>query len=255
VRDAQLGAPLLFTKGNHDVTGPGSAPAFARVFHPFLTAQARAIAPGAAEVTSGSYAVEAGNAQFAFFDAYEAAKSLAWFEAVAAKRTAEHLLVAVHPPVVPYGARSTWHLFASERDRARREKFLALLCDQRALVLGGHIHRYNTLARAAGRGRFAQLALSSVLSTPTPRPKDLLDGAAAYTPEQISVEPNFSPANPAERRAVYDAERAHVRDFAYADLPGYAVVTVDGARVDVKMFAGATRELWRTVDLAALARS
>jgi 3',5'-cyclic AMP phosphodiesterase CpdA len=255
VRDAQLGAPLLFTKGNHDITGPGAVAAFGSVFHPFLTTQARAVTPGAAEVKSGSYAVEVGGAQFAFFDAYEAAKSLEWLEAVAAKRTAEHLFVAVHPPVVPYGARATWHLFASERDRARREKFLALLGDQRALVLGGHIHRYNTLSRAGGRGRFAQFALSSVLSTATPRPKDLLDGAAAYTPDQIKVEPNFSPANAAERRAVYAAERAHVRDFAYADLPGYALVTVEGPRVTAKMFTGATRELWRTIDLAALTRS
>ncbi|MDP3073316.1 MAG: metallophosphoesterase [Opitutaceae bacterium] len=254
IRDAQLGAPLLFTKGNHDITGPGAVAAFASVFHPFLAGQARAIAPGGEAVAGANFSVEVGGAQVVFFDAYEAAKSLAWLEAIAARRTAEHLFVAVHPPVVPYGARSTWHVFASERDRARREKFLALLGEQRALVLGGHIHRYNTLSRAAGRGRFAQFALSSVLSTPGPKPKDILDGATAYTSDQISVEPNFSPANAAERRAVYEAERAHVRDFTYADLPGYAVVTVAGPRVTATMFAGTTREPWRTVDLAALAR-
>ncbi|MBL9188029.1 MAG: metallophosphoesterase [Opitutaceae bacterium] len=254
VREAQLGAPLLFTKGNHDITGPGAIAAFARVFHPFLTAQAQAVAPGAAEVKSGSYTVECGGAQFAFFDAYEATRSLEWFEAAAARRTAEHLFVTVHPPVVPYGARSTWHIFASERDRTRREKFLALLGDQRAIVLGGHIHRYNTLSRAAGRGRFAQFALSSVLSAPGVTPKTLLEGAAAYAPDQVSVEPNFSPANAAERRAVYEAERAHVRDFAYADLPGYAVVRVEGPRVTATMFSGATRDAWRTVDLSTLAR-
>ena len=255
LRAAEFGVPLLFTKGNHDVTGPGSVAAFASVFQPFLAAQARRVMRGAAPVTSGSYSVECGNSQFAFFDAYEATKSLEWFEAVAARRTAEHFFAIVHPPVVPYGARSTWHIFSSDRERARREKFLALLGDQRALVLGGHIHRYNTLSRAAGRGRFAQFALSSVLNAPTAKPKDLLDGAAAYTPDQISVEPNFSPANSAERRAVYEAERAHVRDFAYADLPGYAVVTVEGARVTAKMFSGATRDLWRTVDLTALAKT
>lgn len=254
LRAAQFGVPLLFTKGNHDVTGPGSVAAFASVFQPFLSAQARRVMRGAAPVSSGSYTVECGHAQFAFFDAYEAAKSLEWFEAVAARRTAEHFFAIVHPPVVPYGARATWHIFSSDRDRARREKFLTLLGDQHALVLGGHIHRYNTLSRAAGRGRFAQFALSSVLNAPTAKPKDVLDGAAAYTPDQISVEPNFSPANATERRAVYAAERAHVRDFAYADLPGYAVVTVNGPNVTVKMFSGATRDLWRTVDLTALTR-
>lgn len=255
VRDAKLGAPLLFTKGNHDITGPGSVPAFNTVFHPFLTEQARAISPASGEVKSGSYTVDCGNAQLAFFDAYEAAKSLEWFEAVAAKRTAEHLFVVVHPPVVPYGARSTWHIFANPKEAARREKFLSLLGGQHALVLGGHIHKYNTISRTAGKGRFAQFALSSVLTAPGAKPKDVLTGAAAYTGDQIKVEPNFSPTNEAERRAVYDAERPFVQAFEYADLPGYAVVMVDGPKATVKMFAGTGTELWRTVDLTALAKA
>lgn len=249
VREAKLGAPLLFTKGNHDITGPGAVAAFGSVFHPFLTEQARGVTPTSAEVKSARYTVEHGNAQFVFFDAYEAAASLDWFEAVAAKRTAEHFFVAVHPPVVPYGARSTWHIYASERERSRREKFLALLGDQHALVLGGHIHRYNLLARSAGRGRFSQFALSSVISAPTVQPKTPLFGLENYTPDQIKVEPSFSPNNEAERRAVYEAERPFVSAFEYADLPGYAVVTVDGPKVTARMYSGVGRELWRTVEL------
>ena len=65
----------------------------------------------------------------------------------------------------------------------------------------------------------------------------------------------FSPANEAERRAIYDVERPFVNAFEYADLPGYAVVTVDRSRVIVRMYAGTTRELWRTVDLTALAKA
>ena len=220
VRAAQLGAPFLFTKGNHDITGPGAVAAFGHVFPPFLTEQSRRVAPSAAAVTSARYTVGCGHAQFVFFDAYEAAKSLEWFEAVAAKRTAEHLFVVVHPPVVPYGARATWHVFASAKEQARREKFLALLGDQHALVLGGHIHKSNVLARTAGKGRLAQFALSSVLTAPTARPKDVLAGVETYTPDQIRVEPAFSPANEPERRAVYAAERPFVTAFDYADLPG-----------------------------------
>jgi hypothetical protein len=255
VRDANLGAPFLFTKGNHDITGPGAITAFGNVFHPFLTKQARAIDPNSAPVKSGSFSVDCGNAQFAFFDAYESSKSLEWFEAVAARRTAEHLFVIVHPPVVPYGARSTWHIFASAKDQARREKFLSLLGEQHALVLGGHIHKFNTLNRRAGKGQFAQLALSSVLSAPTAKPKDVLTGIEHYNPDQIKVEPSFSPTNEVERRAVYGAERPFVNAFEYADLPGYAVVTIDGANVSARMYAGATRDLWRTVDLTSLARA
>jgi 3',5'-cyclic AMP phosphodiesterase CpdA len=255
VRAMRLGAPFLFTKGNHDITGPGAAAAFGRVFHPFLTEQARTVSPASAEVKSANYTVDCGSAQFVFFDAYEAAKSLDWFEAVAARRKAEHFFVVVHPPVVPYGARSTWHIFSNEKERARREKFLALLGQQHALVLGGHIHRYNTLTREAGKGRFAQFALSSIISSPDVKPKTELSGLNDYTGDQIRVEPNFSPDTEAARRAVYETERPFVKSFEYADLPGYAVVTVDGAKVTVKMYSGFSRNLWRTVDLAALARA
>lgn len=255
VRDAQLGVPWLFTKGNHDITGPGAVAAFGSVFHPFLSEQARALSPATGPLKTARYTVEHGNAQFVFFDAYEAAASLEWFEAVAAKRSAEHFFVVVHPPVVPYGARSTWHIFSNEKERTRREKFLSLLGDQHALVLGGHIHKYNTLTRAAGRGRFAQFALSSVITAADVAPKTELSGLKDYTGDQIRVEPSFSPDTEAARRAIYEAERPFVKSFEYADLPGYAVVTVDGAKVTVKMYSGVSRNLWRTVDLTALARA
>jgi hypothetical protein len=254
VRGAGLGAPFLFTKGNHDITGPGAVAAFGRVFHPFLTEELRRLAPAAPAVTSARFTAEFGHAQFVFFDAYEAAKSLEWFEAVAARRTAEHLFFAVHPPVVPYGARATWHIFSSPKEKTRREKLLALLGAQRAIVLGGHIHKFNSLTRRAGGGSFTQFALSSVLTSPTAREKNVLSGVDSYTPDQIKVEPNFSPANEAERRAVYVEERPLVSAFEYADLPGYAVVTVDGPRVTARMYAGAGRDLWRTTDLGPPAR-
>ena len=251
VRDARLGVPWVFAKGNHDVTGEGAKAAFAGVFHPFLTEQAQAVDRAAGRVTSACYTVRTGNAEFAFFDAYES-KSLEWFEAVVAKRTAEHLFVTVHPPVVPYGARATWHLFSSAKEKVRREKFLELLGRQRAIVLGGHIHKFNVLARETGRGRFAQLAISSIIDAAEPNAKDELSGVARYDGEQVKVEPNFSPETEAVRRAVYESERPWVRAFEYADLPGYAVVTVDGSRVTARMFAGVSRRLWRMVDLSGL---
>lgn len=252
IRRARLDAPFLFAKGNHDITGPGAAAAFAAVFHPFLTDQARAVAPATPPVTGGCYTVECGPAQFVFFDAYDAARSLEWLEAVATRRTAEHFFVLLHPPVVPYGARTTWHLFSHPREAARREKFLQLLGAQHALVLGGHIHRYCVLARRTGRGRFVQFALSSVLPAPAAKPREVLAGVENYTPDQVKVEPTFSPANEAERRAMCAAEQPHITAFDYADLPGYAVVFVDGPRVTLRMHAGVSREPWRTVDLTAL---
>ncbi|MCX6955707.1 MAG: metallophosphoesterase [Verrucomicrobia bacterium] len=251
LRDARLGVPFLFAKGNHDITGDGAPAAFAKVFHPFLTEQARALAPATAEIRSARYTVRCGNAEFAFFDAYDR-ESLAWFEAAAAQRSAGHFFAVIHPPVVPYGARATWHLFSGDKDRIKREKLLELLGHERALVLGGHIHRFNTIARETPRGRFAQLAVSSVINTADTRVQTPLSGLADYTGDQIRVEPKFSPETEPARRAVYDAERPFVKDFEYADLPGYAIVTVDGPKVTAKIFPGLSRQPWKTVDLTRL---
>lgn len=251
VRDAQLGVPFVFAKGNHDITGDGAPAAFANVFHPFLTAQARALSPATGEITSARYTLRTGNAEFAFFDAYDR-ESLDWFEAAVARRTAEHFFAIVHPPVVPYGARATWYQFSAEKDRSKREKFLGLLSRERALVLGGHIHRFNALARETPRGRFAQLAVSSIIDAPEMKAKTPLSGVADYTGDQIHVEPKFSPDTAAVRRAVYDAERPFVKAFDYADLPGYAIVTVDGPRLTAKIFPALSRTPWRTVDLSEL---
>jgi len=251
VREANLGVPFLFAKGNHDVTGPGATDAFKEVLHPFLTTQATALHAG--EMVNECFAFAHNDTQFCFFDAYDK-QSLEWLEATLAKRTARRCFVIVHPPVVPYGARSTWHIYSSERDKPRRERLLELLGQHHAIVLGGHIHKYNLLTRvtpAPRSGRFVQLAISSVINKPAAATaKDLLSGVNEYNGDQIRVEPNFSPATEKERRSVYEAEAPFVKEFQYADLPGYAVVTVGSDRVTAKIFSGTSRQLWRTVELA-----
>lgn len=251
IRAASLGVPFLFTKGNHDVTGPGAAAAFSEVFHPFLVGEARHLQPGFAEVTSARYTVHTRNCQMVFYDAYDP-ESLPWFEAVAARRTATHLFVIVHPPVVPFGARSTWHLYSAEQDASRRAKLLALLAEHEAFVLGGHIHRYSALVRRVGQGQFVQLSTSSVVRTPEVTPRDWLSGVAEYTGDQIRVEPGFSPETATERRAALEAERPFVRSFEYADLQGYAMLTIDGGDVTVRLHAGTSGAPWRTLDLCRL---
>ena len=252
VRAANLGLPFLFTKGNHDITGPGAPAAFKEVLNPFLTAQAAPLHAG--RLVNDCYAFEHGDALFCFFDAYDK-PSLDWLEARLAKRTAARCFVIVHPPVVPYGARSTWHVYSSERDRPLRERLLQLLGQHNAIVLGGHIHKYNFLARETSRGgRFVQLAISSIISKASAAtPKDLLNGVNDYNGDQIKVEPNFSPGTEKERRAVYEPEAPFVKEFQYADLPGYAVVTVNRDQVTAKVYSGTSRQLWRTVKLAGAA--
>jgi len=250
LRQANLGLPFLFAKGNHDITGDGAVEAFKEVFHPFLSEQAGRLQADV-KPAGARYALEHANALFCFFDAYDR-ESLPWLEAVLAGRSAAHCFVVLHPPVVPYGARSTWHLYSADREKSQRDRFLELLGRHNAVVLSGHIHKYSFLERRTARGgKFVQLALSSVIPALAVEPRNLLSGIADYNADQVKVEPAFSPATEAHRRAVYETEAPFVRQFQYADLPGYAVVTVDGAAVTARLFAGAGRRLWRTVDLAA----
>ncbi|MCD6049665.1 MAG: metallophosphoesterase [Verrucomicrobia bacterium] len=254
VREAKLGAPFLFTKGNHDVTGDGALPAFQHVFHPYLAQQAKAF-QGPAKLDSGNYSFSHQNAQFFCFDAYDK-QSLDWLEAALAKRQAQHCFVVIHPPVVPYGARSTWNLYSSAKDKPRREKLLELLGKQNAFVLGGHIHKFNTLTRTTpGGGKFVQLAVSSVVGSAETKPKDILSGLKEYTGDQIRVEPKHAPETEKARRAVYDTEREFVKSFEYADLPGHTVITINGSQVTAKIHAGITRDVWRTVDLTELLKA
>ena len=251
VRRANLEVPFLFAKGNHDITGAGAPEAFQVVFHPFLAEQAARLDPRA-ELAGACFALEHQDALFCFFDAYDK-QSLGWLEAALAKRTARHCFVLVHPPAVPYGARSTWHVFANDRERAQRGRWLDLLGKHNALVLSGHIHKYNLLVRLTPRGgRFLQLGVSSVISSPEPQARDVLFGVERYNGDQVMVEPRFSPATEQQRRAVYEGEAPFVKQFQYADLPGYAVVSVNGAHVSAKIYSGVTRQLWRALKLTEM---
>jgi 3',5'-cyclic AMP phosphodiesterase CpdA len=253
-REAKLGAPFLFCKGNHDITGPGATEAYQEIFLPFLGEQrCQATQNASLADPSAHFSFEYGESLFAFFDAYEDA-SLEWLETTLAATKARHIFVLIHPPVVPYGARATWHLYARPRQAVQRERLLNLLGKHNALVLGGHIHKYNLMSRRTEAGRFVQLAVNSVIPKPVETPSKILEGAASYTPEQISVEPNFSPDTATERRAALTAEAPFVEHFEYADAPGYAVISVRGERVEAQIFSGLGKNLWKTRDLTALLR-
>ena len=250
IREAKLDVPFLFTKGNHDITGDGAKEAFQAAFYPFLQEGSASVDPST-KLTKACFAFRRGDALFCCFDAYDR-ESLPWLESVLAKRTEKHCFVVVHPPVVPYGARATWHLYSSAKQKAERELLLGLLGSQNAFVLGGHIHKFSALVRETKPGRFLQLAVSSIIRAPEVAEKNVLAGVDQYTGDQIKVEPSFSPGTEAERRAIYAAEAPFVKHFSYADLPGYAVVTVRSSSVQARIFSGTTRHEWKAVNMSAL---
>ena len=108
VREARLGVPFLFTKGNHDITGPGRR-THSRASSTRSWANRQQSLAGISKQPQRDTTSNTVTRSFCFFDAYDK-ESLPWLEAELARRTARHCFVVIHPPVVPYGARATWHL-------------------------------------------------------------------------------------------------------------------------------------------------
>lgn len=246
-QERNLGRPFLFTKGNHDVTGPGAPDAFNRVLLPFISGQARQ------ELKSAVYAVREGDCLFAFYDAYNNSESLPWLEKTLAKREgARHVFVIIHPPVVPFNARANWHVFSRPNQEAERKRLLSVLGKNQAIVLCGHLHKYNLTLRRTDEGRFLQVALSSVISDPKREPRDVLVGVDKYTPDLVRLEPNHSPDSEADRRALLKAEAPFVERFEYADTAGYGILNVDGPGVQLDVYNGHGRRHWKKLDLTGI---
>jgi hypothetical protein len=213
----------LFIKGNHDIAGPGAAEAFNRVLLPFLGEQA------GQDLSSASFTVERAGALFAFLDAYDP-HCLEWLEQTLARRSARHLFVVVHPPVVPFGARSLWHLYASPNQQPQRRRLLNVLGEHRAIVVCGHLHKFGVVVRETERGPFLQLALSSIIPRGDVAATQPRVGVAAYGPDLVELEPRFSPDTATARREALRLEAPAIRSYEYADAPGYALIEVRGGR-------------------------
>ena len=244
VRSAKFDRPLLMTKGNHDVTGPGAAEAYQRLLVPFMTD------PALEAIAQPAFAQRRGGWLVVFYDAYDKA-SLDWFARLVAERKPERLLFVIHPPVVPYNARSSWHIYSKPAQQAQRDRLLDLLGRHRAVVLCGHLHKYSFLRRTTKHGSFVQLALSSIATDPEGKPKDELAGLEAYSPELVRLEPKHSPATVDERRGLLAAERPFIEHFEYADTWGRAVLHFHDGKLTADVHRGLSSPPWRTLDLTA----
>jgi hypothetical protein len=237
IQQADLGLPFVFTKGNHDITGEGATQAFDSILLPALHRDSRRIdADGQSH--GANLMLRHPQADFIFFDAYDKT-SLEWLVAAVAERRAPHMFFVVHPPVVPYGARASWHLFSNEQQTTQREKLLEVLGAHEAIVLSGHLHKYAALTRRVASGQFRQLAVSSVVDSLTARPKGSLAGVEHYHGDQVLLEPQHSPETIDQRRGIYARERPFVSSFDYAQAAGYAVVRIAGREVEASIYCGA----------------
>jgi hypothetical protein len=245
VREAKFSAPLVMTKGNHDITGPGAADAYRQILLPFLAEQNQA------EIKEAVFTRRQGSTLIVFYDAYDK-NSLDWFAKTLAEVKPQRLIVAIHPPVVPYNARSNWHIYSSPKQAAQRAQLLELLGRHRAIVLCGHLHKYSLLVRRTEHGKFAQLAISSVAASADGKPKDERSDLAQYSPDLVALEPKHAPETIDIRRDLLTAEQPFIEHFNYADTWGHATMSLSGGKLFANIYRGLEAQSWKTVDFESL---
>jgi hypothetical protein len=233
---------FIAAKGNHDITGPGAKEAFNNIMLPWLSKECKK------QIDSASFFFFKGPDLFVFFDAYHNI-NLDWLEKTLSQNKHRHAFVIIHPPVVPYNARSTWYLFSRDKDKDVRERCLNILGANKVLVLTAHLHKYHVLARKTPRGTFVQFSMNSVISSPEISVKDHLKGLENYGRDLVDLEPDFSPATKEQRQKILEDEKPYISYFEFANFPGYAVINVSGKGIDIDIYKGDSGTIWKNVPL------
>lgn len=239
VEQADLGKPFLMAKGNHDITGPDAGRAFDDVLLPWMSKQA------ASDLQNANYTWEYAGDLFIFFDAYR--PDLSWLDSVSDKASrAGRVFFVIHPPVVPYNARSSWNVFNRDHQAHERKQLLAWLGRHEAVVLCGHLHRYSHLRRSTVAGAFTQLALNSVVRSDSSSLRNQRSGTEAYGAELLNLEPDFSKSTRKARAAWLEREKPFIQAFDYARFPGYAMLWVYDDAVEADLYLGTSDEVLKT---------
>lgn len=246
--DTQLAQePFIVIKGNHDITGEGAKETYKKVVLPWQSKQQRQ------ELSTANSTFVKDNVRFVLFDCYTEDESLAWLEKVLEQHKEEVLFFCVHEPVVPYNARSNWHVFDKPGQEKQREDLVELLGRHHAIVLSGHLHKTSIVVRKTNGGNFIQLGIGSVIPSADVVAKDHIGGLDAYSADLVKLEPDFAPATLELRKAILEKEKPFIKHFEYADFCGYASVEISKKNsVTLSIFKGTATTPWTTVNLSAL---
>jgi 3',5'-cyclic AMP phosphodiesterase CpdA len=236
---------FVAVKGNHDITGPGAKEAFNSFMLPWLSQEC------SKQIDSASFYFMKGPDLFIFFDAYHD-NNLDWLQKTISRNKNRYVFVVMHPPAVPYNARSTWHLFSRAKDKDVRERFLNILGANKVVLLTAHLHKYVVLARRTSKGTFVQFAMNSVISSSDISVKDHLEGLRNYGTALVELEPEFQPATKKQRQKMIQDEKPYITYFEYANFPGYAVVNVSNKGINIDIYTGDSNIVWKTVPLGSV---
>ncbi len=254
-----LPVPWVLAKGNHDVSNsPGQPEAWSEVIRPFIEGQV------GKPIDNGMYTYKIGDhVEFYVLDQFFSndrnrpeSEMVAFLEKELKNSTARYKFVMTHQPVIPVTVRS-WHLLSGIRrpvtDPKLRTRFLNLLAKHKVIVLAAHLHRYSVVSRNTPHGNIVQVMINSVnrsLTPPEPKSMSTDYKGGAWVDEN----PEWQPFNRDVRRKILEEEKKHVNKFWIADLPGYAVFSIDDSKGEVvmKYYNGFSEVPYQTVSLTEL---
>lgn len=252
LRDTHLGVPWVLTKGNHDVTGVGTAcreearAAFRRHYTPFIKEQT------GSEVTDANYTYQIGEVLFVVLDAYNSTVDQTAFAREALENsTAKYKFVCMHDPAIPATERC-WHYLRSKP--AERSAFLRVLAENRAFFLCAHLHRYSVLRRETEWGPIVQVMATSVTNLRRSSKPTYQMNTQQYGEQLVEWKADWNPSTAGERKAMLREEAKHVSYYKMNNLAGYAVIEVDTRRerVLLRYYPAFGDEPSDEVDLTAL---
>jgi hypothetical protein len=195
-------------------------------------------------------------ARFILFDGYTPDESLSWLKEVLADAKEKTVFFCVHQPVVPFTARSNWHIFAKPSQQQQREELLNLLGQYNSIVLCGNLHKTSIMTRTTAKGTCVQICTGSVIEHPDAPVKDHLQGIDAYGAGLLQLEPKFAPASLEERRTNLENEKPFIRHFEYADFMGYSTVTVSpGKNVQIAIYRNMDNNPWKIIAINELLKA
>lgn len=228
--DKEIKVPFLIAVGNHDVTGPGAREAFEETVLPHLAAAL------GREIKRADYTVNVGNDSFIFWDAMRA--DWEFLTAALAQAPAGRIFLLTHYPVVPYEYRADWIVYGKSGQEERRQQLRELLARYHVTVLCGHLHTASVLKYQSDQGYFYQIALNSVVRSPSPQ---LTNELAVYS-EVIAENKRGKPESQDYRKALFAADRPFVSQFWRADFEGYGILHVRADGLVFSFYNGAGRE-------------
>ena len=229
--------PFVTVCGNHDVRGNDDAvcaQAYSDYMLPRLSAEL------GQDVPAVTFLFRAGPDSFVFIDFNHPDVPL--IERLLAQAAdARHLFVVVHSPVFPYDDTKYywWHLLGNREDSRAQERrhIRALLAQNSAIVLCGHVHCTEFLDWYGDGGRITQMTMSSVWSSPARgKYKELATGPDGYGKLMLEKQPELK-ENEAVM-ALFAEHRSGIRSYSKADAAGSYKLTVKGEKVYIDFYAG-----------------